>query len=153
MRPLPRYKACFVCGSGNPCGLRGVFRTNGKKVYYDFVPSDHHVGYKGRVHGGVISAALDEAMGWTVYVATGGEMFYTWEIQVRFLRPVGPGMKLAVEAEFGEKRRAYYTARGKLVDQEGTVFARAQGKYVAIPESEVKEVLTYLDEEIENSKQ
>jgi len=152
MKALPRYRACFVCGRDNPCGLKGVFRTDGKKVYYDFVPGEHHVGYKNRVHGGVISAALDEAMGWAVYVATGGEMFYTWEIQVRFLRPVSPGMKLTVEAEFGEAERAYYTARGKLVDKDGTVFARARGKYVTIPESEVKEVLTYLDGEIDSSE-
>ena len=150
MKALPRYRACFICGRDNPCGLRGTFKTDGQKVYYEFVPGEHHVGYKNRVHGGIISAVLDEAMGWTVYVATGGRMFYTWEIQVRFLRPVRPGVKLTVEAEFGKAERAYYTATGKLVDEGGTVFARARGKYVTIPESEAGEVLNYLDTEIEN---
>jgi uncharacterized protein (TIGR00369 family) len=147
MRALPRYRACFVCGSENYCGLGGVFRTDGKRVYYDFAPGEHHVGYKNRVHGGIISAALDEAMGWAVYVAT-GKMFYTWEMRVRFLRPVRPGMSLTVEAEFSKAERAYYTARGKLVDREGAVYARAQGKYVIIPDSEAKEVLSYLEGEI-----
>ncbi|MGB9589793.1 MAG: PaaI family thioesterase [candidate division WOR-3 bacterium] len=153
MRILPRYRACFVCGRNNPCGLMGTFRTDGQKVYYDFVPGEHHVGYKNRVHGGIISAALDEAMGWAVYVATGGKMFYTWEIRVRFLVPVGPGMKLTVEAEFGKAERAYYTSSGKLVDEGGTVFARAWGKYVAIPDSDASEVLSYLDTEIDNPGQ
>ncbi len=89
-------------------------------------------------------------MGWAVYVATGGRMFYTWEIQVRFLKPVAPGMKLVVEAEFGQAERAYYTASGKLMDEKGAmIFARARGKYVLIPDSESREVLTYLDDEIE----
>jgi len=144
MKALPSYRACFVCGRENPCGLRGVFRTDGKKVYYEFAPGEHHVGYRNRVHGGIIAAALDEAMGWAVYVAT-GKMFYTWEMQVRFMRPVSPGMKLTVEAEFGEAERAYCTARGKLVDRDGTVFARARGKYAIIPDSEAKELLVYLD--------
>lgn len=96
----------------------------------------------------MITAALDEAMGWAVYVATGGKMFLTWELEVRFLKPVSPGATLTVEAEFGETERAYHTASGKLVDDEGAVFARARGKYVTVSEAEARDVLGYPDGEM-----
>ncbi len=147
MKALPRYHMCFVCGKDNPCGLQSHFKTDGKKVFYEFTPKDHHVGYKDRVHGGVLSAALDECMGWAVFVAT-KKVFYTLELTVRFVRPVKPGTGLRVEAEFAEDKGLFYTARAKLVDQEGVIYARGTGKYVAMPEQEVKEVLSYLDGEL-----
>ena len=135
---------CFVCGKDNQCGLQSSFETDGEKVFYRFTPRDHHVGYKDRVHGGVLSAALDECMGWAVYVAT-KKVFYTLELNVRFVKPVKPGTMLLAEAEFVEDRGLFYTARGRLTDDQGVIYARARGKYVAMPESELNEVMSYLD--------
>ncbi|MEO0192225.1 MAG: PaaI family thioesterase [candidate division WOR-3 bacterium] len=128
-----------------------MFKTDGERVYYEFVPQEHHVGYKSRIHGGVITAAMDEAMGWAIYVATRGRMFYTWELRVRFIKPVRPGQRLMVEAEPVGETRACYLSRARLIDDAGVVYARSEGKYVLIPESDAKEVLNYLDDEIDQS--
>ena len=148
MKTLPRYHMCFVCGKDNQCGLQSKFETGGKKVFYSFTPKQHHVGYKDRVHGGVLSAALDECMGWAVFVAT-RKVFYTLELNVRFVKPVKPGIPLVAEAEFAGDQRLFYTARGRVVDQQGVIYARARGKYVAMPQHELKEVLDYLDKPLD----
>ena len=139
--PLPRYRKCFVCGAENPCGLQGRFFWEPEEgvVLYPFTPKEHHVGWPGRVHGGIIAAALDEAMGWAVYQAA-GVWFYTWELKVRYARSVRPGTPLLVKARYSGSTRAYHEARAELYDQEGVLYARAWGKYVPIPEEEFKEM-------------
>ncbi len=106
-------------------------------VLYPFTPKEHHVGWPGRVHGGVIAAALDEAMGWAVYQEA-GVWFYTWELRVRYSQPARPGQRLTVRAFYQGSTRAYHQARAELVDEEGKVLARAWGKYVPIPEEEFR---------------
>ncbi len=143
---MPRYRKCFVCGAENPCGLQGRFLWDEEErvVLYKFSPREHHVGWPGRVHGGVIAAALDEAMGWAVYQEA-GVWFYTWELRVRYARPVEPGAELWVRARYKGATRAYHEAQAELVDGEGRVYARAWGKYVPIPEEEFEAMAPEMD--------
>ncbi|HLE77975.1 MAG TPA: PaaI family thioesterase, partial [bacterium] len=59
MRPANH---CFVCGRDNPIGLKLIFEPSGDGVRAEFTPSDLHVGYDGLVHGGIISALVDDAL-------------------------------------------------------------------------------------------
>ena len=55
---------CFVCGRENPVGLYMTFYDNGdNEVYSDYTVADHYQGYPGVVHGGIVAAMLDEAVG------------------------------------------------------------------------------------------
>lgn len=87
---------CFVCGEKNPSGLHLVFSLHDGKVTAEFFPEKIHQGYKDIVHGGIISALLDEAM---VKVALMQKMpAITAELNVRFKNPLAVGDKAIVEA-------------------------------------------------------
>ncbi len=87
---------CFVCGPDNPIGLKLAFQPEGDGVRADFVPSELHVGYDGVVHGGIISALVDDALAniW----ATRGREAVTAKIEVRFRQKVRPGDRLTITA-------------------------------------------------------
>lgn len=116
---------CFVCGQDNPIGLRLVFERVGEGVRAEFVPSDLHVGYDGLVHGGIISALVDDALA-NVW-ATRRREAITAKIEVRFRRPVHPGDHLVIEAQPTGTKAGMYTGRveirrGNNLVAEGTGF-------------------------------
>ena len=81
---LPGFPHCFVCGAENPRGLRIPFAAKGDGVEAEYTAESEHVGYEDVVHGGIISALLDEAIIWAVYVST-GRFGVTAELCIRFL--------------------------------------------------------------------
>ena len=89
---LPTYKGCLICGQpeNNPSTLNLRFRVTDGGVEVPFKATSRQEGYKGIVHGGIITALLDETIGWAVAVTT-KKYFMTGEINVRFVRslPVG----------------------------------------------------------------
>jgi acyl-coenzyme A thioesterase PaaI-like protein len=57
----PRSRMCFVCGIENAIGFHLVFYTDEKgRCVARFRPKPEHQGYPGHLHGGIISALLDE---------------------------------------------------------------------------------------------
>ena len=54
---------CFGCGAENPGGLKGSFVADGEEVRGTMVVTEAMVGAPGRLHGGVMMAFFDEAMG------------------------------------------------------------------------------------------
>ena len=71
MNKLPAnqiYKNCYGCGIENPIGLKLLFREEEGKAKAEFVPEKYHQGWPEVVHGGLICALLDEAMGYAIYI-------------------------------------------------------------------------------------
>jgi acyl-coenzyme A thioesterase PaaI-like protein len=64
LEPGPNH-FCFVCGTANPRGLRLVFTFDerARRVRGRFCLDRFCQGPRGFVHGGIIAAVLDEAMG------------------------------------------------------------------------------------------
>ena len=59
------------------------------KVIFSFKPQEFHYNPIGSVHGGVISAILDSAMGCTLHsVLEAGQSYTTLELKVNFLKAV-----------------------------------------------------------------
>ena len=106
MRPANH---CFVCGHDNPIGLKLVFQRVGEGVKTEFVPSDLHVGYDGVVHGGIISALVDDALA-NIWAAPGREAI-TAKIEVRFRQQVRPGDNLVIEAQPTGMKAGMHTGR------------------------------------------
>lgn len=95
------------------------------KAVFSFVPQEFHYNAIGTVHGGVISAILDTAMGCTLHsLLPAGTGYTTLELKVNFLK--------AVTTTSGELRavgKAIHTGsrtalvEAQLVDGNGTVHA------------------------------
>lgn len=137
MKVLPHTRSCFVCGESNPVGLRLRFHTDGRIVQTRFTPRPEHIGFKGVVHGGIISTLLDEIMVWACAVQA-KQFAFCAELSVRFLKPVFPNQELAATGQMATNRRRLFEARAELKNPAGDVLATATGKYLPIPDADIK---------------
>ena len=56
------YGLCFACGPRNPYGLKLHMERDGNRVVTKFTTLEEYQGYPGYLHGGIITALLDEVM-------------------------------------------------------------------------------------------
>lgn len=132
-RPLPWSASCFVCGDENVRGLNAKFRADEEgRVLLETTVDQGFEGFGGHVHGGVVTALLDEAAGWAVMHAA-KRLCMTVEITVRFRRPVPGGSKVRVVAEPLEAEGRFHRARAEMSDASGKPLASAVGKFVMVP--------------------
>lgn len=141
--PLPYSEPCFVCGKDNPAGLQTRFYARGDKVLSPLRVRNHHCGYPNVVHGGVVAALMDEAMGWAAARAQ-QRMFYTVELTMRYIKTVPADHDLVVVTEVTRAHKRMVETRGELVDAEGTVYARATGKFFPLSVEATLEVDDHL---------
>ena len=142
-RVLPWSETCFVCGESNPRGLNVRFNQVGDKVVVETVVSPEFEGYPGRVHGGVVSALLDETIGWACSAAT-HRLFLTAELTVRFKRPVPGGEPIVVTGRMTELTGRVALAQGRIEDSRGRLLAMARGRFVLLEEEEHRKVVPAL---------
>lgn len=120
---------CFVCSGTNSHGLQVSFRRAAGRAEGETVVGEAFQGYAGVVHGGVVSALLDEAM----FYALESVGFHgaTVELTVRYRRPTPIGQPVRVEAEC----RGVNGRLGKAVATlwQGEVrCAEGEGKFLAV---------------------
>ncbi|HSW64080.1 MAG TPA: PaaI family thioesterase [Dissulfurispiraceae bacterium] len=120
---------CFVCGSSNPCGLRLTIQRDGAKVFSEFIPSAQFQGYRDIVHGGIVSAVLDEIM---VHAAMAESLFaVTAELRVRFKKPARVGRPVRAEGELMRRTSRIVGGAARLIDGEtGDLLAEADAKMI-----------------------
>jgi uncharacterized protein (TIGR00369 family) len=92
--------------------------------------ADAHKNSNGVVHGSVIHALLDSAMGWECFRAAGRQPVATAEISVRFLRPVFDGrLEARARVLHGGKRLLFVEGD---VRRDGEVVAVGQASFVPV---------------------
>ncbi|MCF6286952.1 MAG: PaaI family thioesterase [Candidatus Hydrogenedentes bacterium] len=138
-RYLPNSKHCFVCGEDNASGLKTRFYVEEDEVKMPLTAVEHHCGYENTVHGGVVAAALDECMGWAAARAI-ARMCVTAELTVRYIERVPVEQDLTVVARVIRSHRRMVSTEAEIVDQAGTVFARATGRFLPLTGEETLEV-------------
>jgi uncharacterized protein (TIGR00369 family) len=134
MKKQPSSRMCFVCGESNPAGVHVRFyEQEDGSLLARFTGADHHQGYPGRMHGGVITAIMDETMGRAIMIARGEAIWgVTAELTLRFRKPVPLGVELTASGRIvSEKSRAFEGA-GELYLPDGTVAVEGSGKYVKL---------------------
>ena len=134
MKQMKRYPGCFVCGDKNPIGLNVAFYSDGQKVVASYTAGRQFEGYKDVLHGGILSALLDEVM--IRAVLDRGLFCLTSEIKVKFKKMVKIGDKLSLEGRLTQERGKLLVAEGKITNQKDEVvalgearFFRAQGEW------------------------
>lgn len=101
---------------------------DGRTVIATLPSLPHHANMGGIVHGGVMTALLDCAMGAAVVVTLAeGEWTATQSLTTDFLRPGVPGSKLVARARVDRRGKLAAFPSGEVVDEKGEVLARATG--------------------------
>ena len=119
---------CFACGQQNPIGLRLRFTAEGEGIRAEFTPGPQYQGYEGIVHGGIMAAALDDAMANLFHLR--GQEALTARIEVRFRREAPVGQRLIVAARITRERGRMFSAEATLTLADGTPVADATGTFV-----------------------
>ena len=126
---------CFVCGERNPAGLHVHFyECDDGSVLARFTGADHHQGYPGRMHGGVITAVMDEAIGRAIMIKYGEAIWgVTAELTMRFRQAVPLGVELTVVGRITKESSRMFEGAGELYLPDGTVAVEGSGKYMKLP--------------------
>lgn len=122
---------CFVCGKDNPVGLKTnieVDRAAQSTQCTLTVPAEYQ-GWKGMVHGGIISALLDEVSAYAGM--TVAETVVTGELQTRFRKPVPVEQEIVVSAQVVSQTRRTLMIEAELTLQD-EVLANAEAKMVVV---------------------
>lgn len=137
------YQRCFVCGQRNPYGLHLVFRQEDDTIVADFQPREEHQGFPGVIHGGIVAAVLDEALGRTSLLGNNQEWTMTGRLEVRYRRYVPYGPLLRVRASLDSERRRALQASGMLTlaDDESVVLAEGYGTFLPLSPDTVNIIL------------
>jgi acyl-coenzyme A thioesterase PaaI-like protein len=126
--PRSAHPACVVCGGENARGLRLRYSGEGGDEVRAELDCDASLeGYRGRLHGGVIAAALDGAMTHCLFAI--GRTAVTAELTVRFKHPVATGRPATVRARLERDLAPLYLVQAELI-QDGIVKATAGAKFM-----------------------
>ena len=127
MKQLRDNEGCYVCGSKNPAGLHVEFEINRdtRSIRARFTPAQSHQGFEGIVHGGILSALLDEAMAKLAFSL--GIPAVTAEITAKFKSPAAPGEELIVSGRLIHETRRLVEAEAR-IERGPVVIAEAKGK-------------------------
>lgn len=116
---------CFVCGRENPIGLRLSFDLDlpARTVSTVFRPRHFHQGWKNRLHGGILSAVLDEAMVNAAYLLDMPAV--TAEMSIRFRAPADTRQVLNIHGTITDIRTKFLKAAAECRTTDGTCVAEA----------------------------
>lgn len=126
-------KNCFGCDPDNPIGLKAVFAANGDCITGYLQSNSNQEGHPGYVHGGIISAFIDEG---SSYYA---RKFFQCDIvtirnEVRFKTPAKLGDKITIEVYLKNEKTRTVTVSSKVYSN-GKVTAIGESSLMKIKES------------------
>jgi acyl-coenzyme A thioesterase PaaI-like protein len=106
------------------------FRREGDRTVCEYRPQGFTQGYPGRMHGGVVSTMIDEAMGYAVYHAR--HWGATARLSVRYRQPVRLDQALRVEAWLVRDRARLMELRAEVRGEDGTLLAEGEGTFMKL---------------------
>ncbi len=127
--PQPSSLGCFVCGRENPLGLAARWTSHAEagEVRATVEIPEHFNGYPGTVHGGILSALLDEAAVRTALLDGGfDDLMVTAKLEVSFRRPTPTRSPVTVVARVTRRSRTRAQAEAEIRLADGTVTAHAE---------------------------
>jgi uncharacterized protein (TIGR00369 family) len=126
---------CFACGRLNPSGLQLDFDVSSNSATARYTGQQRHQGYDGTLHGGVVTALLDETMGWAIFHQ--GIWGVTAKLEVTFRRPVPVGEEIVVSGRLvNDRGRTIETTGAVTRSSDGTVLAEATAIFMRMPDDQ-----------------
>lgn len=126
-----RGKMCFVCGTENEFGLNTDFYVlEHERILGICKGLEIHQSYPHRMHGGIITALLDEALGRTIQLNDIHTWGVTYELKMRFLKPVPLQKTLYVVGWLTRDTRRIFEGAGYVMTSEREILATCTAKYL-----------------------
>jgi acyl-coenzyme A thioesterase PaaI-like protein len=128
---LLHHELCFGCGQANLFGLQLEMEPSPDSgIDGRFFLKQDHQGPPGYAHGGVMAAALDEAM--ALVLLAEGTPAVTARLEVDLLAPAPVGTFVRVEAELEESDARTLRLRARARSEDGGELAVARGVFVRL---------------------
>ena len=134
----PADHHCFACGSTNPIGMGLQIELGEGRAATTWSPGADFVGWRDRVHGGLIATVLDEVMAWAP--SSDDAWAVTSRFAVRFHSPATPGETLRAAGWVASRRRRIYEVAGEMRAADGRLVAEATGTYLGASPSQKAEL-------------
>jgi acyl-coenzyme A thioesterase PaaI-like protein len=134
MELLDNPEMCFGCGTENPVGLRLEFAWENGDCLTRLHVKPELTGWRGYLHGGVLSAALDEVMGKAVWKANLRAM--TGRFTVRYREAVRVGEEILLRGRVGKIGARIIRTAAEARRPDGALVAQAEALYIRVTPGE-----------------
>ncbi len=122
---------CVICGQENSDGLMINYTVlPDGKIFGQWIPSVRYEGFKGIIHGGLLSTVIDEAMSKSI-IAQHIEAL-TVELKVRFHHYAEPDELLNIHGWIVTKNKRKILTEGILETESGKEIAHGWGTFLTI---------------------
>lgn len=133
-------RMCMVCGQENSSGLHARFlELESGELLAQFEPAQEHQGYPGRLHGGIASTLLDEAIGRAINITDPDVWGVTVELNVKFRKPVPLDGTVSAVCSITRDSSRLFEGTGRIVLADGSTAIEATGKYMKLPIDKIAE--------------
>lgn len=138
-RQQPNSDYCFVCGRKNPRGLHMTFYDDGQsEVISTYSVPEAYQGYPGIVHGGVVAAMLDEAVGRVAMIDDHHHFMMSVKLEVKYRHPVPTETPLKISGRIVKLRGRLGKAVGEVRLPDGTIVAESALTLADVPDEIIR---------------
>ena len=124
---------CFVCGPGNPIGLKLDFRLKDNICHGEFTPGEDHCGYDNVTHGGIVFSALDDVMANWLFLK--GFKAFTAKCDIRYRDALPIGTKVRLEGHCMKQKARLTQMKGLMIRNDtNEVVAETEAAFMMIPD-------------------
>ena len=124
---------CFVCGPGNPIGLKLAFRIEEDICHSEFTPGADHCGYDNVTHGGIVFSALDDVMANWLFLK--GFKAFTAKCDIRYRDALPIGAKVRLEGHCIKQKARLTQMKGLMIRHDtNEVVAETEAAFMMIPD-------------------
>ena len=136
----PNSKMCFICGLENPVGLKlRIYQTEPGVIETTYIAPEHFQGYPGVLHGGIVSAILDELSGRALMGSDPmtPRFMFTAKLEIKYRKNVPIGVPLKIIGKAGKSRSKSAEGWAGIYDtRSGELLAEANSLLVNVPEDQ-----------------
>lgn len=139
----PDNNMCFGCSQKNPLGLKLKFMESDEYLHAVWQPGEYYQGYPNVLHGGIISALLDELGAWCISIKA-GTAGVTTEISIRYIAPVYMNKgEISLKARITELKEKNAKVLCQLFNSQSKLCAEAVADFFLYPAEVAKSRFRY----------
>lgn len=124
---------CFICGLYNDSGLKAKFYEMENHTLVGILKGQQkHQSYPNRMHGGIISAIIDESIGRAIWIDEPNTWGVTMDLQMKFRKQVPLEEDLLVITKITKNTKRGFEGIGYLLNKEHKVLAEGTARYIKL---------------------